>query len=80
MHATDGGDVADPREPNIRLVIARVPLMPMSQSLSLRERAASESPAICSPSRSCSKASRMPSAVMVCIQARFTGSFDLVRR
>ena len=66
------------REPNMRLVRARVPLMPISQSLSLRQRAASARPAICSPSRRCWKASRMPSAVMVCIQARFTGSLDLV--
>ncbi len=68
-----------PREPYMRLVTARVALIPMSQSLSLRERAASASPAICAPSRKVRKASRIPSAVMVCIQARFTGSLDFER-
>ena len=62
----------------MRLVRARVPLMPISQSLSLRQRAASARPFIFSPSLRLLKASRIPSWVMVCIQARFTGSLHLV--
>ena len=61
----------------MRLVIARVPLIPMSQSLSLRERAASARPAICSPSRRVWNASRIPPVVIVCIQARLTGQLRL---
>ena len=66
-----------PREPNMRLVRARVPLMPMSQSLSERQRAASASGTIWAPSRRCWKASRIPVVVMDDIHRRLTGSLHL---
>jgi len=72
LHAADGGDIAGP-EPNMRFVRARVPLMPMSQSLSLRQRAASARPAICAASRRFLKAVTIPSVVIVCIHARLKG-------
>jgi len=62
----------------MRFVSARVPLIPISQSLSLRQRAASASPRIFAPSRRLLKASRIPSWVIVCIQARLTGSLLFV--
>ena len=62
----------------MRFVSARVPLIPISQSLSLRQRAASASPRIWAPSLRLRNASRMPSCVIVCIQARFTGSLLFV--
>ena len=66
------------REPNIRFVIARVPLIPMSQSLSLRERAASARPVISAPSRRRLESLReSPAASSICIQARFTGMLAL---
>jgi hypothetical protein len=62
----------------MRLVRARVPLIPMSQSLSLRQRAASARPCICAPSRRFLNASWMPPVVMVCIHARLVGSLHFV--
>ena len=53
--------------------MARVPLMPTSQSASLRLRAASARPFICASLRSLSKPSRMACGVMLCSHRRSTG-------
>src|SRR4051812_6261944 len=68
------------REPNIRLVMARVPLIPMSQSLSLRDCAASARPRISLCSRRWPKASRIDWAVIDCSQRRLTGGLFFARR
>ena len=53
--------------------MARVPLMPTSQSASLRQRAASASGSICASVRNCSKPSRIAAGVMLCSHRRRTG-------
>ena len=53
--------------------MARVPLIPTSQSLSLRQTAASARGAISSPARSAANPSRIASAVMLCSQRRRVG-------
>ena len=53
--------------------MARVPLMPTSQSASLRLRAASAKPCICSALRRRSKPSRTACGVMLCSHRRRTG-------
>ncbi len=62
-----------PPSRELKAVIARVPLMPTSQSASERLRAASARPCICSSLRSCSKPSRMACGVMLCSHSRRTG-------
>ena len=57
--------------------MARVPLMPTSQSASERLRAASASGSICSSGRSCSNASRIAAGVIDCSHSRRTGCFAL---
>ena len=53
--------------------MARVPLMPTSQSASLRLRAASARPCICASLRRRPKPSRMACGVMLCSHSRSTG-------
>ena len=53
--------------------MARVPLMPTSQSASERQRAASASGCICALLRKCVKPSRMACGVMDCSHRRRTG-------
>ncbi len=53
--------------------MARVPLMPTSQSASLRLRAASARPSICLSLRKASKPSRMACGVMLCSHSRWIG-------
>ena len=67
-----------PPSRELKAVIARVPLMPTSQSASERQRAASASGSICWSVRKCSKPSRMAAGVMLCSQSRRTGCFDLL--
>jgi hypothetical protein len=57
----------------LKAVIARVPLMPTSQSASERLRAASARPSICASLRSLSKPSRMACGVMLCSHRRWIG-------
>jgi hypothetical protein len=57
----------------LNAVIARVPLMPTSQSASDRLRAASASGSISSSVRSCSNASRIAAGVIDCSQSLRTG-------
>ena len=66
-----------PPSRELNAVIARVPLMPTSQSASERQRAASASGSICLSLRRCAKPSRIAAGVMLCSQRRLTGSFDL---
>mgnify|MGYP001292003686 CR=1 FL=1 len=53
-----------PPSRELNAVIARVPLMPTSQSASERQRAASASGSICRSSRSWAKASRIAAGVI----------------
>ena len=62
----------------LKAVIARVPLMPTSQSASDRLTAASASGSMDASSRSCAKPSRMAAGVMDCSQSRLMGCFALV--
>ena len=69
------------KKPPLRLlkaVIARVPLMPTSQSASDLHLAASESGIISSSLRRCEKPSLIALAVIDCNQRRFTGCVALV--
>ena len=59
-----------PPSRELNAVIARVPLMPTSQSASERQRAASASGSICSSLRRCSKPSRIAAGVMLCSHSR----------
>jgi len=62
-----------PPSRELNAVIARVPLMPTSQSASERLRAASASPCICSSERRLAKPSRIACGVIDCSQRRLTG-------
>ncbi|OQC04002.1 MAG: hypothetical protein BWX79_02562 [Alphaproteobacteria bacterium ADurb.Bin100] len=62
-----------PPSRELKAVIARVPLMPTSQSASERLRAASARPCICLSERRLSKPSRMACGVMDCSHSRLTG-------
>ena len=62
-----------PPSRELKAVIARVPLMPTSQSASERERAASARPCICSLLRSAAKPSRIACGVIDCSHSRCTG-------
>ena len=62
-----------PPSRELKAVIARVPLMPTSQSASERDRAASARPCICLLLRSASKPSRIACGVIDCSQSRRTG-------
>ena len=62
-----------PPSRELKAVIARVPLMPTSQSASLRLRAASASPSICLSLRRWSKPSRIACGVMLCSHRRRIG-------
>ena len=62
----------------LKAVIARVPLMPMSQSASARLSAASASGRIETSVRSCAKPSRMAPAVMDWSQRRWMGCLAFV--
>ena len=64
-----------PPSERARTVAARVAFMPTSQSASERERAASSSGCISSPSRSASKPSRMALRVIEFTHSRCTGFF-----
>ena len=68
------------KPPSLELnaVIARVPLMPTSQSASDRLYAASASGSMSLSSRSCANPSRMAAGVMDCSQSRLMGCFALV--
>ena len=68
----------NPPSLELNAVIARVPLMPTSQSASLRLIAASESGCMDSSLRNCAKPSRMAAGVMDCSQSRLIGCFALV--
>jgi hypothetical protein len=57
----------------LNAVIARVPLMPISQSLSARLIAAARKPAISSPARRLAKPSRIALWVIDCNHSRRTG-------
>ncbi|EXI74891.1 MAG: hypothetical protein AW07_01502 [Candidatus Accumulibacter sp. SK-11] len=57
----------------LNAVIARVPLMPTSQSDSERQTAACASPCISLPSRSLEKPSRIACGVIDCSHSRSTG-------
>ena len=59
----------------LKAVMARVPLMPTSQSASARERAAASSGFICVSSRRLAKASRMAACVIDCSHRRWMGLF-----
>ncbi|CAM5188465.1 hypothetical protein CDEF62S_02158 [Castellaniella defragrans] len=61
----------------LKAVMARVPLMPTSQSASARERAAASSGFMVWLSRRFSKASRMEACVMDRSQRRWTGFLTL---
>jgi hypothetical protein len=61
----------------LKAVMARVPLMPTSQSASERQRAASASGSISSSSRSAAKPSRMACGVIDCSHRRRTGCLAL---
>src|SRR3989344_878844 len=63
----------NPPSRELNAVMARVPLMPTSQSASERLRAALASPAICCSVRRASKPSRMAWGVMDCSHRRLTG-------
>ncbi|MNV16610.1 hypothetical protein D3C71_1073790 [compost metagenome] len=63
----------NPPSRELNAVMARVPLMPTSQSASDRLRAALARPAICCSVRSASKPSRMAWGVMDCSHRRLTG-------
>ena len=67
-----------PPSRELNAVIARVPLMPTSQSASERQRAASASGSICWSLRSCSKPSRIACGVMLCSHSRRTGCLLLL--
>jgi hypothetical protein len=58
-----------PPDFELNAVIARVPLMPTSQSDSDRQTAASASGCICAPVRSAPNASRIAAGVIDCSQA-----------
>ena len=62
-----------PPSRELKAVIARVPLMPTSQSASLRLRAASARPCIWPSLRKCAKPSRMACGVMLCSHRRWIG-------
>ena len=62
-----------PPSRELNAVMARVPLMPTSQSASERLRAASARPCICCSLRRLSKPSRMACGVMDCSHKRLTG-------
>ncbi len=68
-----------PPSRELNAVIARVPLMPTSQSASERLRAAAARPCICSSVRSFSKPSRIACGVMLCSHRRRTGLSSLPR-
>ncbi len=65
-----------PPDFELNAVIARVPLMPTSQSDSERHTAASASGSIVSSLRSCSKPSRIAAGVIDCSQRRLIGLPD----
>ena len=62
-----------PPSRELNAVMARVPLMPTSQSASERQRAASARPCICSFERSEEKPSRIACGVIDCSHSRCTG-------
>ena len=62
-----------PPSRELNAVMARVPLMPTSQSASLRLRAASDKPCISGSPRSLSKPSRIACGVMLCSHSRWIG-------
>ena len=62
-----------PPSRELKAVMARVPLMPTSQSASERLRAASAKPCICWFERNLPKPSRMAWGVMLCSHRRCTG-------
>ena len=62
-----------PPSRELNAVMARVPLMPTSQSASERERAASASPCICFSLRRLLKPSRIACGVIDCSHSRLTG-------
>ena len=62
-----------PPSRELKAVMARVPLMPTSQSASERQRAASARGSICASLRSFSKPSRMACGVIDCSHRRSTG-------
>ncbi|KAG1060960.1 hypothetical protein G6F40_018040 [Rhizopus arrhizus] len=59
----------------VKAVLARVPLIPTSQSASARERAAASSGFNWASSRRLAKASRMAACVMDCSHRRWIGFF-----
>ena len=63
----------NPPSRELKAVMARVPLMPTSQSASERQRAASASGCICALVRSAPKPSRMAWGVIDCSHRRDTG-------
>ena len=62
-----------PPDLELNAVIARVPLMPTSQSDSERQTAASASGCICAPVRRRSKPSRIAAGVIDCSHSRRIG-------
>ncbi len=62
-----------PPDLELNAVIARVPLMPTSQSDSERQTAASASGSIASSLRSCAKPSRIAAGVIDCSHSRLMG-------
>ncbi len=62
-----------PPDLELNAVIARVPLIPTSQSDSERHTAASASGCICLPVRSAPKASRIAAGVIDCSHRRLIG-------
>ena len=67
-----------PPSRELKAVMARVPLMPTSQSASLRQRAASASGSICLSLRKAPKPSRIACGVIDCNHRRCTGSLTLL--
>ena len=66
----------NPPDLELNAVMARVPLMPTSQSDSERHTAASDSPCMDSPLTNDLKPSRIEVCVIDCNQRRCTGCFD----
>ena len=62
-----------PPSRELKAVMARVPLIPTSQSASLRQRAASARGCICALLRRAPKPSRIACGVMLCNHKRLTG-------